>query len=177
MKIELFAITGLLSLFSSAAIAGVSPSDHNKNGSTTPEMSQVISLEKAIQANAGQKLAAVTREEAKKYTQVVALAGDMQDEVGKRKNAVINTYKTWHELKAAVEASNKANANDYKAVELAAQAYSQANKAFIEIQKNILAKNGVPTGAVDVLMAKNAVPFDVIDAINSAAPTAAGLRK
>lgn len=181
MKIEnnvLFATAGFLSLFSSVAIAGISSTEHNsKNGNVAPEMSHVLALEKAIQANAEQKLAAETKAEAKKFTQVVALAGGRQDEVEKRKNEVINTYKTWHELKSTVGVSRSANANDFKAVEVAAQAYSQANKAFLELQKDILAKNGVPSGSVDVLIAKNAIPFDVIDAINAAPATAAGLKK
>lgn len=183
MKIEknlLFAIAaaGILSLSSSVAFAGISSVDENKQSAgTAPKLSHAVTLEKIIAANTEQKLAAEAKADAKKYTQVIALAGDKQDEVVKRKNEVINTYKTWRELKAAVEGANSASANDFKAIEAAARAYSQANKAFLDLQKNILAQNGVPSGAVNNLIATNAVPYDVIDAINNAPPTAAGLRK
>jgi len=125
----LFTIAGLLSFLSSAAIADTSFTEQQ-------------SLEKMIQARAEQQLAA----EDKKYAQIIALAGDRQDELAKRKNEVTNTYKKWHDLKSAVEAStNKANFNDFKVVEVAAQAYSEANKAFIALQKDILIKTNVPS--------------------------------
>ena len=124
----LFTIAGLLSFLSSAAIADTSFTEQH-------------GLEKMIQARAEQQLAA----EDKKYAQLIALAGERQDQLAKRKSEITNTYKKWHDLKSAVEASpNKANSNDYKAIEVAAQAYSEANKAFIDLQKDILISANVP---------------------------------
>ncbi len=131
----LFIIAGLLSLLSSAAIADSSFAD----SSFTDTEQQ--SLEKMIRARAEQQLAA----EDKKYTQIFALAGDRQDELAKRKSEVTHTYKKWRDLKSAVEASpNKANSIDFNAVKVAAQAYSEANKAFIALQKDILINANVP---------------------------------
>ena len=118
----LFTIAGLLSFLSSAAIAGTSFTGQN-------------GLEKMIQANTEQKLAA----DARRYAQLIVLTGDRQDELAKRKNEVANTYKKWHDLKLAAEASsNKASLNDFKAITAAAQAYSEASKAFVDLQKDIL---------------------------------------
>lgn len=153
------AIAGALSLLSSVAIAD-----------TSPEMSPALGLEKMIQAKSEQKLAA----EAKNFNQIAALAGDRQDELAKRKNEVASTFKTWHDLKSAVEASpNKASSNEFKAIEVAAQSYSQANKAFIDLQKDILAKNGFSFDAVIALNASGA-PIVAVNALNAAAPSAAG---
>lgn len=162
MRIEnnfLFAVTGFLLFSSSAAIAGAAP-----------EMSQTLALEKLIQKSTEQKIAAET----KKYTQIVALAGDRQDELTKRKNEVLSTYKAWQDSKSAVEQSN-ANADGFRAVEIAAQAYSQANKAFINLQKDILAKNGVLPGTENTFIAK-ASAFDPVSSFNAAPSTAAGKR-
>ncbi len=154
----LIVIAGLLS---SVAFAGTSSTEQNKgNDRTTPEMSHTLALEKMIQANTEQLLAA----EAKKYSQVVALAGNKQGELEKTKNEVTIAYKAWHDLKSAVEASHNAGVNEFKAVEAASKVYSKANKAFIDIQKDILAKNGVPFDAV------------AINALNATAPTGAGSR-
>lgn len=153
-KISILSAIGSLSLLSPVAIADTSPA---------------LGLEKAIQAKSEQKLAA----EAKNFAQIAELAGDRQDELAKRKNEASNTYKTWHDLKSAVEASHNANFNDFKAVEAAAQAYSQANKAFIDLQKDVLAKNGFPSDAVNALNV-NAAPIVAINALNAAAPSAAG---
>lgn len=177
MKIEssiLFAALGLVSLFSSVATAGVSSAEAiHKSGATAAEISYLTSPEKMMQTNIEKKLVA----EARKYTQIVALAGERQDEVAKRKAEVASTYAKWRELKSAGEASNNANANDLKAVELAAQAYSQAYKEFIELQKDILAKNGVPSYAVDGFIAKNAVPLNAVEAINAVPPASAGMAR
>lgn len=155
----LSAITVSLSLLSSVAIAD-----------TSSTMSPALGLEKMIQAKAEQNLAA----EANNYTKIAALAGDRQDELAKRKSEVAKADKRWHEIKSDVEASNnKANSNDFKAVEAAAQAYSQANKAFIDLQKDILAKNGFPFDAVIALNASGA-PVVAVNALNAAAPSAAG---
>lgn len=159
-KISILSIVaGSLSFLSSVAIAD-----------TSPEMSPALNLEKMIQAKSEQKLA----EEANNYTKIAALAGDRQDELAKRKSEVAKAYKTWHDIKSDVEAShNKANYGDFKAVEEAAQSYAQANKAFIDLQKDILAKNGFPLDAVIALNA-SAAPLVAVNALNAAAPTAAG---
>ena len=174
MKIEnnfLFAVTGFLLLSSSVAIAG-STFTVQKSDGAAPEMSQALALEKMIQKNTEQKFAA----EAKKYTQLVALAGDKQDELAKRKGEVVNAYKAWQNSKSAVELSRNAGADSFKAVEVAAQAYSQANKAFINLQKDILAKNGIPPGTENTFIAKIGVSPDPVDAFNAAPSTAAGKR-
>lgn len=155
----LAAIAGSLSLLSSVAIAD-----------TSPEMSPALSLEKMIQAKSEQKLAA----EAKNFNQIATLAGSRKDELAKRKDEVASAYKTWHDLKSSVETSpGKANFDNFKAIEAAAQTYSQANKAFIDLQKDILAKNGFPSDAVNALNASGA-PIVAINALNAAAPSAAG---
>lgn len=137
------ASAGLLSLLSFAAIAG----------SSTP-----ATLEKMIQANTEKQLAA----EGKKYTRIVSLAGNRQDELTTRKNEGTSTYKMWRDLKSAV-VSHYPSSQDYKAVEIAAKTYLHANKAFIDLQKSILAQNGVPLDTV------------AINTLNAAAPTAAGM--
>ncbi|TAN78191.1 MAG: hypothetical protein EPN14_06775 [Gallionella sp.] len=121
-------------------------------------MTQSLALEKMIQKNTEQKLAA----EAKKYAQIVALAGRQQDELAKRRDETANAYRLWQDSKSAVELSGNTNADGFKAVEIAAQAYSKANKVFIGLQKDILAKNGVVS--------------DPVAAFNAAPPTAAGSR-
>ena len=126
--IFVIASSGLLSLMSFAAIAG----------SSTP-----ATLEKKMQANIAQQLAA----EGKKYSQIVSLAGHRQDELTTRKNEVTNAYKKWRDLKSAV-VSHYPTSEDYKAIEIAAKTYSQAYKAFIDLQKSILAQNGVPLDKV-----------------------------
>lgn len=155
----LSAIAGSLSLLSSVAVAD-----------TSAGMSPAVGLEKMIQASTEQKLAAET----KNYNQIAALAGNKQGELAKRKEEVASTYKTWHDLKSSVEASpNKANSSDFKAIEAAAKSYSQANKAFIDMQKEILAGNGFPMDAVIALNA-SAAPVVAVNALNAVAPTAAG---
>ncbi len=126
--IFVLANTGLLSLMSFAAMAGPSAP---------------ASLEKMIQANAEQKLAA----EAKKYTQIVSLAGTRQDELTARRDEVASTYKEWFDLKSAV-VKHYPTSEDYKAIEAASKAYSHAYRAFIDLQKTILAKNKVPLDKV-----------------------------
>lgn len=125
----LITIAGLLTFLSSTAIANTSTGQY--------------SLEKMIQANIEQKRIA----EAKKFDQLIALAGDKQDELMKSKGAVTNAYQKWHDLKSAIEAAGgKANSKDFKEIELAAQAYSEANKAFIELQKEIVTRSRVSPG-------------------------------
>lgn len=157
----LSAVAGSLILLSSVAIAD-----------TSSTISPALGLEKMIQAKAEQNLAA----EANNFAQIAALAGDRQEELAKRKSEVARAYKTWHDIKSDVEAShNKANISDFKAVEAAAQVYSQANKAFIDLQKDILAKNGFPFDAVIALNASGAQVV-AVNALNATAPTAAGSR-
>ena len=99
------------------------------------------SLEKTIRENAEKKQKA----DAEKYTQLAALAGDRKNELEKRRGDVTGTHKKWHDLKTALTASpNKANPDHFKAVEMAAQAYSTAHKAFIDLQKAILTSASVP---------------------------------
>lgn len=139
----IIASTGLLSFLPFSAIAG----------SSTP-----ATLEKKIQANTERQLAA----EGKKYTRIVSLAGYRQDELTTRMNEGTSTYKKWRDLKSAV-VTHYPSYNDYKAVEIAAKTYSHANKAFIDLQKSILAQNGVPLDTV------------AINTLNAAAPTLAGM--
>jgi len=136
--------TGLMSLLSFAAIA---------NPSTT------ATFEKMIQTKAEQRLAT----EENKYTRIVMLAGSKQDELAARKNEVASTYKNWSDLKSAV-VSHYPSANDFKDVENAAKAYSQANRAFMNLQKNILAQNA------------NALDPVAINSLLSTAPTASGMK-
>jgi phosphotransferase system HPr-like phosphotransfer protein len=124
----LVAIVGLSSFLSSAAIAD-----------TTITASQ--GLENMIQKSNEQKQAA----NAKKLSQIIALAGSKQDEITRSKDAVAYTYKNWHDLKCAVEMShNKANSKDLMAITAAAQAYSKATKDFIVLQKDILTNANIP---------------------------------
>lgn len=118
----------LVSLLPFAAIAG----------SSTP-----TTLEKKIQANTEQQFAA----EGKKYTRIVSLAENRQDELTTRKNEVFITYKKWQDLKSAV-VSHYPTSEDYKAFEIASKAYSHAYKSFIDLQKSILTQNGVPLDKV-----------------------------
>jgi hypothetical protein len=137
------ASAGFISLLSFSAIAD----------SSTP-----ATLEKLIQVNTEIQLAA----EGNKYTRIVSLAGNRQNELTTKKNEGTNTYKIWRDLKSAV-VSHYPSSKDYKAVEIAAKTYSHANKAFIDLQKSILAQNGVPLDTV------------AINTLNAAAPTAAGI--
>jgi hypothetical protein len=138
------ASAGFISLLSFPAIAD----------SSTP-----ATLEQMVQANTEKQLAA----EGKKYTRIVTLAGNRQDELTTRKNEGTSTYKMWRDLKFAV-VSHYPSSRDYEAVEMASKTYSQANKAFIDLQKTILAQNGVPLDTVS------------INTLNAAAPTAAGMK-
>jgi len=133
---------GLLSLFSSAAFAGTIASEHE--------------LGKMIQANIAKKNAADTM----KYNQVVALAGDKRDELAAKNNEVMSTYNKWRELKSVADASRTDSAK-YKAVEAGAK-YAQANKEFIDMQKDILVK-----------MYDEVTVAEAINALNATVPSAA----
>jgi hypothetical protein len=125
-NIAIFAIanTVLLSLLSFSAIADTS----------TP-----VTPEEKIQLNVGKKLAA----EGYKYAQIVSLAASREDELTARRYEAANAYKKWYDLKSAV-VKHYPSSQDYIAVEMASREYSRANKAFIDLQKSILAQNGVP---------------------------------
>lgn len=142
-QMTVIAITGLLSIFSSTAIAGATASEQDLN--------------KLIQENASKKQAT----EAAKYKQVLAVAGDKRDELAAKNNEVVNAYDKWRELKSAAETAPSDSAK-LKAVEAGAK-YAQANKEFIDMQKNILVK-----------MSSNISVAQEINALNATAPAAAG---
>ncbi|HTN92997.1 MAG TPA: hypothetical protein VMJ33_00290 [Gallionella sp.] len=125
-KVAIFATanTVLLSLLSFSALADT----------TTP-----ASLEERVQLNAGKQLGA----EGYKYAQIVTLAADREHELTTKRYAAANAYKKWHELKSAV-VKHYPTTQDYLAVEQASNEYARANKAFIEMQKSILAQHGAP---------------------------------
>jgi hypothetical protein len=120
--------TGLSQFLSFAAIAGPS----------TP-----ATLEKLIQTKTTQQLAA----EGRQYNQITSLAGSRQDELVARKEEAASAYKKWRDLKHSV-VKHYPNSQDYIAVEAAAKAYSHAYRAFIDLQKSILAENGIPLDKV-----------------------------
>jgi hypothetical protein len=125
-KIAIFAMasTVLLSFMSLSAIA---------------DTSSPATLEERIQLNVGKQLAA----EGYKYAQIVTLAASREGELTARRYAAANAYKRWYDLKSAV-VKHYPSLQDYIAVEMASREYARANKAFIELQKSILAQNGVP---------------------------------
>ena len=138
------ASAGFISLLSFSAIAD----------SSTPQ-----TLEKMIQVNAEKQLAA----EGNKYNRIVSLAGNRQNELAEKKNEVASTYQNWHDLKSGV-ASHYPNSNDFTVVEMAAKAYSMAHKAFVELQKNILAQK---EGSLDPV---------TINSLIATSPTATGMK-
>jgi hypothetical protein len=111
--------------------------------SATASTSIPVTLEEKIQEAIKQQVAT----EEKKYNQIVSLAGIRQDELTTKKNEVIDTYNKWSDLKYAV-VSHYPTTEDYKAIEIAAKAYSQAYKAYINLQKSILSQNGIPLDKV-----------------------------
>jgi hypothetical protein len=125
-----FAIAGsvLLSILSFSAFAD----------SSTP-----AALEEMIQLNAGKQLAA----EGNNYAEIVSLAANRQDELTARRYEASNAYRKWHDLKSEV-VKHYPTSQDYRAVEMAANEYSNANKAFIDLQKSILASNNIPLDKV-----------------------------
>ena len=139
---SIIAIAGFLTLFSSASFAG---------------LASERDLGKMINENIAQKQA----EDAKKYNRVVSLAGDKRGELSAKNDAVTKAYNKWRELKSAAESSNT-DAAKLKAVEAGAN-YAQANKEFIELQKNILLK-----------MSNGVAVAEAINALNATAPAAAG---
>ncbi|MGA7749703.1 MAG: hypothetical protein WCA63_06100 [Gallionella sp.] len=122
------ASAALLSILSFPAIAD----------SSTP-----VALKEMIQLNAGKQLAA----EGNKYTEIVSLAGSNQDELTARRYEAVSAYKKWYDLKSDV-VKHYPTSQDYRAVEIAAKEYSHANKAFIDLQKSILANNNIPLDKV-----------------------------
>lgn len=141
-------IASFLSVFSAVSIADTLSSERD--------------LQKAIQEKAEQKHVA----DAKKFERVSALAGDKRAELAAKKDEVANTHHQWHELKSAAETSKNADSAKFKAVEAAAEKHAQANRAFVGMQKEILAKNGALSDGV--------VLAEAINALNAAAPSAAG---
>lgn len=125
-KIAGFAVanTVLFSLLSASAFAGTS---------------EPATLQEKVQLSINKRLAA----EADKYASIVNLAPAKESELTAKRAEASKAYKKWHDLKVSV-ATRYPSAQDYKAVELASSEYSRANKAFIELQKSILAQNGVP---------------------------------
>ncbi len=138
------ASTGILSIMSFAAIA---------------DSSAHITLEKMIQINTEKQLAA----EGNKYAQLVLLAGSRKDELVTKKNEAASAYKKWRDLKFAA-VSHYPNYNDFTDVRAAAKTYSQANKAFVDLQKNILAQKAAPLDPV------------AINALIVTSPTAVGTK-
>ncbi|MBI3222990.1 MAG: hypothetical protein HYZ46_08025 [Nitrosomonadales bacterium] len=147
-QIVIASTLSLLSIFSAAACADTLASER--------------ALQKKIQETTEQQRAA----DAKKYERVSALAGDKRGELAAKKDEVANTYNKWQEQKAAADAAKNTDANKYKAVEAAAEKHAQANKQFMDMQKEILAKNGA--------LADGVVLAEAINALNAAAPSAAG---
>jgi hypothetical protein len=90
-----------------------------------------------IQLNAGKQLGA----EGYKYAEIVTLAGNQEKELTASRYEAANAYKKWHDVKSAV-VKHYPSYQDYADVEMASNEYSRANKAFIELQKSILARNG-----------------------------------
>lgn len=144
----IFAIVGLLSLFSSVAFAASSGSESG--------------LLKAIQDNV-EKIHAT---DAKKFDRVLMLAGNQRNELSAKKDDVTKTYNEWRELKSAALLFKNGDTAKYKAIEAAAEKHAQAGKSFMNIQNDILAKNNA--------MSDGAVLAEAINALNATAPTAAG---
>ena len=111
--------------------------------SATASTSMPVTFEEKIQEAIKHQLAT----EENKYYQIVSLAGIRQDELTTKKNEVIDTYNKWSDLRYAV-VSHYPTTEDYKAIEIAAKAYSQAYKAYIDLQKSILSQNGIPLDKV-----------------------------
>lgn len=147
-QVTTIAAAGLLALFSSVAMAATLASEQ--------------ALQKKIQETTEQQRAA----DAKKYERVSALAGDKRGELAAKKDEVSSTYQKWQEQKTTADAAKNTDAAKYKAVEAAAEKHAQANKAFMDMQKDILAKNGA--------MSDGVVLAEAINALNAAAPSAAG---
>lgn len=147
-QISIISITALLALSSSAAFAD--------------SMNSERALQKKIQETSEQQRAA----EAKKYERVSALAGDKRGDLAAKKEEVTNAYNKWQEQKTAADAAKNSDASKYKAVAAAAEKHAQANKAFMDAQKEVLAKNGA--------MPDGAVLAEAINSLNAAAPSAAG---
>jgi hypothetical protein len=107
--------------------------------SAVADSSAHVDLKKMIQINAEKQLAA----EGKKYTQIVSLSGSRQDELTASRDEAASAYQKWYDLKSVV-VKHYPSSQDYRAVEMAAKAYSHAHKNFIDLQKSILAQNGMP---------------------------------
>jgi hypothetical protein len=93
-----------------------------------------------------------------KYTRIVAIAGNKLDELAERRNEAINANNKLHRQISTVKSYNPSY-QDYKEIEAAANAYSLANKYFIDLQKYILAQSKLAqdTVAIEDLYAAAAV--------------------
>lgn len=171
----LFSVVALSFLLPPVAIADTSSAERDKDRNHKesrhePKMKHSQALEQMIQKHTEQQHAA----DAQKYAQLAAQAGNKKNELEAKRAEVINAYKTWNDLKSGAEMSSGSGANHFKAVEKAAEAYSHANKEFINLQKNILATNGVPAAEANNRIVVNVIPSDSLDVINAAPATAAG---
>jgi len=133
-------------------------------------MTQTPTLEQLIQENTEKK----HRADIAKYAKITTIAGNKKNELAQKMKAVTDTYQKWYDLKSAAESARNMSASHFKVIEMAAQAYSQANKEFIDLQKDILAKNGVEPADLNTRIVVNIIPADAIDAVNTAPATAAG---
>ena len=171
----LFSVVALSFLLPPVAIADTSSAEWDKNRNHKesrhePKMKHSQALEQMIQKHTEQQHAA----DAQKYAQLAAQAGSKKNELEAKRTEAINAYKTWNDLKSGVEMSRSAGTNHFKAVEEAAEAYSHANKEFVNLQKSILATNGVAADEANNRIIANVIPPDSLDAINTAPATAAG---
>jgi hypothetical protein len=136
-------LAGLLALGSTVAMAGTLASERD--------------LENMIKKSVEQQKTADTS----KYNKVVALAGDKQGELAAKNDAVTGAYNKWRELKAKADTTGDDSVK-YQAVQ-AGEQYAQANKEFIDMQKDILVNTADSTNLIAA-----------INALNETAPSAAG---
>jgi hypothetical protein len=139
-----FASAGLISLLSFSAKADSStPASPKETIQTNTERESFAQRFEHIGHFTKQRLAQ------QKYTRIVSLAGNRQDELATRKNEAKGAYDKLNDLMSAANSHNLTY-KDFKDFETAAKAYSQANKDFIDLQKNILAQNGAPLEVVEI---------------------------
>lgn len=98
-----------------------------------------------------------------KYNRIAMLAGEEREALAKKRNHAIDTYKKWLKLQASVTASSPPS--KHRLLKRAAEAYTLANLEFVNLQKEILVRNG--------LVSDDVVLSDVVNALNAAAPSAA----
>lgn len=125
-----------------------------------------MTSERALQEAIHENVELVHAAEAKKYEQISALAGDKRRELSARKLAVNKAYKEWHKLSAAVITAKHPSAEQYRALEAASEKYAQVSRGFTDLQAVILEKKDATL--------ENIVSAEAINALNAAAPSAAG---